>query len=188
MTEKEIVDGLVKKAKEYDADSFGKLYEIFYRRVFGYIYFKVLNEQDAEDLTSQTFIKVMEAIRSYDRRKGTFISWTLCIAHNTTIDFFRKNKKKSEIEITEEIFDRDRKVNPIDDLLVKIKNKEIWKKVAGLTENQRNVIFLKFGMGLSGKEISRIINKKEGAVKALMIRGLRTMKKMIEISENEETI
>ena len=84
--------------KSGDAVYFEKIYHHFLPKIYRFIFFQVLNKQTAEDLTSEVFIKIYKNIRKSSLNAVTFKAWVFKIAHNTAIDYFRKeNKSKSDV-------------------------------------------------------------------------------------------
>src|SRR5512136_1892925 len=91
---------LVNQAKAGEAEAFGHLYEIYLDRIYRYIYFRVTDEQTAEDLISQVFTKAWENLDRYQPNGRPFIAWLYTIAHNTVIDHYRTRKDTVPIENT----------------------------------------------------------------------------------------
>ena len=84
---------LVKSIQQGKTKNFVQIYEKYVKNIFDFIFFKVGNKQDAEDLTSDTFLKAFDKIKTFDNKKNIqFSSWLYSIARNTTIDFFRQNR------------------------------------------------------------------------------------------------
>ena len=93
--EKQKILVLIGQACQHDEDACQKLLNIYKGRIFSYILRMVKNYHDAEDLTFETFIKCFRALESFDRSRR-FSTWLFTIAHNTTLDFFRKNRIEYE--------------------------------------------------------------------------------------------
>lgn len=83
---------LVSEAQSGDADSFARLYDAYFERVFRYVYFRVSDDQTAEDLTSQVFLKAWENLPRY-KPSGHFLAWLYTIARNQVIDHYRTRKE-----------------------------------------------------------------------------------------------
>ncbi len=186
MSENKEIRGLVNKAKKYQVEAFEKLYTRYFRQVYSYVYFRVGVVPDAEDLTAQTFLRALEAIETYNEKKASFISWLLSIAHNLTIDYYREKKRKPQVFLEEVGLVEEGRGDPEEALINNHYQDLIWKKVGELTEEQQQVIFLKFGLNFSNKEIARALSKTEGSIKALLFRALRMLKKKVEKDERSE--
>jgi RNA polymerase sigma-70 factor (ECF subfamily) len=166
---------LVKSAKKGDKNAFSELYEYYIAPIFRFVFFRVRNRLDAEDLTQNIFLKTWNYLPNYKQKKDPFSSWLYAIARNTVIDFWRKKKDWSISELGENTIKEERK--PIDDLIDEEQDLETIKKLMELlSEEQQEVMILKFIDGLSNKEISKIISKKEDAVRQLQSRALKTLK------------
>jgi len=79
-------------------ESFDALYEAYIEKIYGFIYRRVFHKETAEDLTSETFMKALERIKSFNPEKGSFGVWIYRIARNTIIDYSRTKKVHSDIE------------------------------------------------------------------------------------------
>ena len=88
---------LVDLAKSGDGEAFGRLYEAYFDRVYRFIYFRVTDDQVAEDLSSQVFLKAWENLRRYHPR-GPFLAWLYAIARNTVIDSYRTRKQTVSLD------------------------------------------------------------------------------------------
>ncbi|MDP3014591.1 MAG: sigma-70 family RNA polymerase sigma factor, partial [Candidatus Subteraquimicrobiales bacterium] len=150
--------GLVKKAKNGNKEAFGLLYDRYFGKVYGYVYNKIFDQAAAEDVASHAFLRVLETFDNFDERKTSFISWTLCIAHNLVIDYLRKNSKLQAVSVDEvkEVLSYPRDNDPAELVLSETADKELKEAVSRLTDDQQQVIFLKFGLGLSNKEIGQV--------------------------------
>ena len=84
------------------AGSFELIYEQYYDKVFNFIYMRILNREDAEDITEDTFIKAMTAFGSYDPEKSSYITWLCTIARNIIINHQTSAAKRHE-EMTDEM-------------------------------------------------------------------------------------
>jgi RNA polymerase sigma-70 factor, ECF subfamily len=169
---------IVRNAVNGDVEAFGILYEKYLDAIFRYIYFRVSNSQDAEDLTGIVFMKAWEALPKFRLNGFPFSSWLYRIAHNVVIDFHRKKSSFSIEKVDEFAFD------PQINLLTEIADKEQLRKliyaVSLLPDDQQQVIILRFVEGLSYKEIARIIGKNDGACRMIQHRALAALAKAFE--------
>ncbi|MFB6212605.1 MAG: RNA polymerase sigma factor [Candidatus Magasanikbacteria bacterium] len=178
---------LVKKAKNGHSEAFDKLYEDNIEQIYRFIYLRVRRKDKAEDITQKVFIKAWKNISSYESQKGAgFHSWLYQIAKNAVIDHYRTNKDHLNIdEIPEDEVstppDKHKKEMDKD-----LKFEKVMKALEELTENQQNVIVLKFIEELSNKEIADILNKSEVSVRVTQHRGLKKLKKILNSDESQE--
>jgi len=170
-------DEIVRNAVKGDVDAFGTLYEKYLDPIFRYIYFRVNDSQDAEDLTGMVFIKAWEALPRYRLNGFPFSSWLYRIAHNMVIDFHRKRKSFSIEKVDELTFDQ--RSNLLTDIAEKEQLGNLINAVSQLPDEQQQVIILRFVEGLSHKEIAKIIGKNDGACRMIQHRALETLAKGI---------
>jgi RNA polymerase sigma-70 factor, ECF subfamily len=172
---------LVQRAQKQDTEAFARLYEAYFDKIYRYIALKIRNETEAEDMTQQVFMKALKSISSYQCHGLPFSSWLYRIAHNHTIDYFRKNKRPTV---------------PIDDLPLAsvgddpqklIEQKMDVEDLAGaikkLTLAQQEVISLRFTGDLSINECAQIMGKSEGAIKALQHSAVVALRKVLVVNE-----
>src|ERR1700752_4738396 len=101
-SEAEHVRALVRRAQQGDRDALEELYLIHFDRIYGYLHMSVGNRHDAEDLTTQTFLKMLESIGKFRWRSAPFSAWLFRIAHNLAMDHFRATKRwQPEDEVPE---------------------------------------------------------------------------------------
>ena len=169
---------LVRAAKNNDESAFSEIYEYYITPIFRFVYFRVRNRFDADDLTQSIFLKAWKNLSEYRQKKNPFSSWLYAIARNTIIDFWRKKKEWSISELGE---NTEKEEERTDEILEKEEDlNEIKKAIGLLTEDQQEVIILKFIEGLSNKEISRILNKKEDAVRQIQSRAIKMLREYIK--------
>lgn len=182
---KEEVINLVIKAKEGDKESFGKLYLEFFMPIFRFIYFRVNSRQEAEDLTQMVFVRIFSALPDFEAKNyGQFVSWCYMIARNSVIDFWRKRKEIS-LENIGEINNNLSK----EDLSEAVEKQRISGKIkeamAKLSDEQQEIITLKFISELSNKEISDILGKSEDAVRQMQCRALKALRELVKNGNNK---
>jgi RNA polymerase sigma-70 factor (ECF subfamily) len=171
---------LVERAKK-DPEAFGKLYDEYYSKIFGYILKRIANLEIAQDITSETFLKILKNLWKFKWKGVSFSSWLYRIANNEIANYFRKNRKKlisldkipepisvSNPEI--EIIEAQEKLERHQDFL------KIQEKISRLQVKYQEVIALRFFEKKQIKEIAEILGKKEGTIKSLLHRGLAKLK------------
>jgi len=175
-SEKEIRE-LVKKAKKGEAEAFGLIYDQYLERIYRFIYLKVSNREEAEDLSQQVFLKAWEAIYRFEDEGLPFTSWLYRIARNLVIDFYRT--KKQNIALEENIAIEAVK-NSEEKILENDEKEELIRALKELTEEQKDVIILRFIEGLSYKEIAKITKKNQPALRILQYRALNKLRKILK--------
>jgi RNA polymerase sigma-70 factor (ECF subfamily) len=170
------VRGLVRRAQAGDRAAFEELYVLHFDRIYGYLQLSVGNRHDAEDLTNQTFIRMLESIDRFVWRKAPFSAWLFRIAHNLAMDHFRSGRRwQSEGEIPEDAFVREPSAE--DAALHELGHERMLGMLDGLSAEQRQVLTLKFGFDFSNREVASILGKTEGAVKALQNRAFGSLQR-----------
>lgn len=172
------IDSLVKRAKEGEVEAFGLIYDRFLPQIYRFIFLKVSSKTEAEDLSQQVFMKAWQAIYRFESEGAPFVSWLYKIARNLVIDFYRTNK--SEFQLEENILVGDLKIDVEDKVFLKQSQAKLTKSLKELTNEQQDVIILRFVEDLSYSEISKIMKKKQPALRILQHRAIGKLKKILE--------
>ena len=177
-----IEQDIVERAVKGDRYAFAQLYEKHFDRIYRYVYLRLGNKTETEDLTQEVFIRALEAISSYKWRSSPFAAWLYRIAHNQVIDYFRKHGKVEKVPLEDDTV----LIGKSDPAFTAENELEIERMIDGisrLTPAQRDVISLRFGAQLSITEAARTLGKNEGTVKALQYNGIIALKKMLLVGE-----
>lgn len=172
---------MVRQAKSGDSEAFAQLYDAYVERVFRYIYFRVSDEPTAEDFTSQVFLKAWENLDRYKIGSSPYIAWLYTIARNLVIDHYRT--KKETIPLDEILPFASDHQTPDEEVDVRFSLEAMRDSLQSLTDEQQEVLILKFIAELPNANIAKIMNKKEGAIRALQMRALQTLSKRMEEKE-----
>jgi RNA polymerase sigma-70 factor, ECF subfamily len=172
------IRSLVERAQGGDRDALEELYLIHFDRIYGYLHMTVGNRHDAEDLTTQTFLKMLESIGRFQFRSAPFSAWLFRIAHNLAMDHFRASRR---IQLEEEV------PEPVDEAEVSaeveafksIGRASMLDMIEDLSPEQRQVLTLKFVFDFSNVDVATILGKTEGAVKSLQHRALVALQKRL---------
>jgi RNA polymerase sigma-70 factor (ECF subfamily) len=168
-------DILINKAKNNDKGAINELCETYYPLIYRFIYFRTKSKEDAENLTHEVFIKM---INNLSFQSGSFSSWIYTIARNVVNDYYRW--KKIRIQETN-VLEND--VSSKENLEETALSQEMFKTSVGkLPLLQQEVIILKYINDFTNKQIAEILKKSEGAVKLLHFRAISTLKKMVVIT------
>jgi RNA polymerase sigma-70 factor (ECF subfamily) len=166
------INALVEEAARGNISAFGDLYSIYLDPIYRYIFYQVNDRMTAEDITEEVFIKAWKAIGSCKGKEKTFSSWLYRIAHNHLINTLRSMQKFTSIEKVD-LVDF---TTPRQQIETNEDYRQLIKKITCLPRNQRQVIILKFIEGLANQEIVKIMGKSEGAIRALQMRALATLR------------
>jgi RNA polymerase sigma-70 factor (ECF subfamily) len=172
---------LVEQARAGDPEAFAKLYDAYVERVTRYIYFRVSEERDTEDLVSQVFLKAWEHLDRYKNGSSPFIAWLYTIARNLVIDHYRT--KKDNLPLEEAIaFPSDLEL-PDEEAQIHFDLEAMRDSLQALSKDQQQVLILKYIAGLPNEDIAKIMGKQEGTVRGLQMRGLQTLAKHMKAKE-----
>jgi RNA polymerase sigma-70 factor, ECF subfamily len=170
-------DAALAEAAKANPQAFGELYERYYARVYRYVYHRLANPADSEGITALVFMKALEALPSYQSRRNTFAPWIFRITRNAVIDHYRRRRFQTSIDDLEH---RSGESDPAGYVLNCERAEELAALVRHLSDDQREVVLLRFAGDLSFAEIGSVLNKNEPAVRMLLHRGLRKMKTVME--------
>jgi RNA polymerase sigma-70 factor (ECF subfamily) len=169
-------DALLAEAARADAGAFGELYERYYPRVYRYVYHRVGNAADAEDITALVFMKALEALPGYRPRPNGFAPWLFRITRNAVVDYYRRRRKHSSLDVLEHHSDDH---DPVGHVLGGERRAELQSLVENLSADQREVVLLRYAADLSFAEIASTMNKTDPAIRMLLHRGLRKLKAVL---------
>jgi len=155
---------LVQRAKQQDEVAFAKIYESYFDKIYRYLVLKTGDRTEAEDLTQQVFLKVVQQIGSFNWRGAPFSAWLFRIAHNQMVDYLRQQNKRHSLPLNENIPSNE---DPAHMAETRQGIEQVLEATKKLTAAQQEVISLRFSADLSTREVARIMNRSEGAVKAL---------------------
>lgn len=173
---------LVRRSQAGDPDAFARLYDAYFERIYRYVYFRVAETALAEDITSQVFLKGWEKLDSYQPGQAPFIAWLYRIAHNAVIDHYRTRKAAVPLEAARQA--ELSHADPLDERLdLQADALQLRAALQELTEEQQQVMVLKFINGLSTPEIARQLGKRQGAVRALQMRALQGLARSLGLRE-----
>jgi RNA polymerase sigma-70 factor, ECF subfamily len=163
----------------HDARAFGELYDRFVERVYRYLYFRTGSHPEAEDLTEQVFLKAWEAIGRYRWQGRPFLAWLYRLAHNAHIDHVRSHKPTTSLTNDQRPIDVPSQSASIE-LGRTLDADVIAGALAHLTVEQQQVIVMKFIEGLDNEQIAQTMDKREGAIRALQMRALISLRRVLE--------
>ncbi|MGH2995931.1 MAG: sigma-70 family RNA polymerase sigma factor [Gaiellaceae bacterium] len=175
---------LVERAQGGDRAALEELYLLHLDRIYSYLHLSLGNRHDAEDLTNQTFVKMMESIERFQWRKVPISAWLFRIAHNLAVDHFRARRRwQPEEEPPEPPGAVARSAE--DQALAAIGRRSMLELIEGLSLDQQQVLTLKFGFDFSNREVATILGKTEGAIKSLQHRALASLQRQLARAEAE---
>ena len=174
------IEKLVKDAQKGDAAALADLYERFFDRIYRYVSFKSGSRDEAEDITGDVFVKMLESIHSFKWQGHPFSSWLFRIAHNLIVDYFRRAARKKTVPLEAAAATVGTTPDDINRVVeTNLTMAEIRVAMQGLTSLQQEVISLRFAGGLSVSETATALGKNDNAVKALQHVGLKKLRTIL---------
>jgi len=173
--EVDALDDLAARVAAGDRAAFDELYSRMVDDVYAYVRGQCRNDAEAEDIIANVFLKAWRSMRSYRAGSGQFRRWLFAIARNELKRAWAQRKREAAPlpeELPQAAFDAPGLDVSTRDLL--------HRALAVLTPDQRDVVVLRYYGGKSHQEIAAILGKREGAVRALLLRALRTMRKAMD--------
>jgi RNA polymerase sigma-70 factor (ECF subfamily) len=162
-----------------DPHAFGELYDRFIERVYRYLYFRTGSHPEAEDLAEQVFLKAWEAIGRYRWQGRPFLAWLYRLAHNTHIDYVRTQKPMASLNNDNRPVELASAAAAVE--LARTLDADLLARALGqLTPDQQQVIVMKFLEGMDNEQIAQSMDKREGAIRALQMRALMSLRRVLE--------
>jgi RNA polymerase sigma-70 factor (ECF subfamily) len=169
---------LLQRARERDPAALATIYDTYAPKIYAYIYRHIRDPQRAEDLTSTVFLKMLESLDKNNFAKDKLQSWLYRIAHNAIVDDVRYQQRRPSQPLYDTLASPP-EADPDQIVDEKLSRETIWEAIQQLTEDQRNVIILRFGEGLTAPQVAHILDKTEEAVRALQRRALANLRKIL---------
>ena len=170
---------LIQRARQGDLAAVSELYNLHVDRIYQYVRYRTGDDQTAEDITAEVFLRAIESLGSYNDQGAPFIAWLYRIAHARVIDFWRSSKHRQTAPLDDPLLQDGLVVSDEDIDVDFLQHRSLWSALRQLTDDQQNVIILKFMQGLDNAEIAQVLGKTEGAIKALQRRALETLARLL---------
>jgi RNA polymerase sigma-70 factor (ECF subfamily) len=168
---------LLERARAYDADALGELYDQHAPLIYAYLYRRVHDAQLAEDLTGEVFVRVLQAIQSEQFWHTSFRGWLYRIARNLAVDHYRKQPPVPMLALDEQLVAA--QGDPDSALAEKLSHQDLLAAISQLTPDQQQVLVLRFGEGLAAREVAEVMGKSVGAVEMLQHRALTALRRIL---------
>lgn len=173
--------------KTKDPDLFGEIYDLYVDAIYRFVYFKVSSEEEAQDLTSEVFLKAWQYLaggKENSEKINNIRAFLYQIARNTVIDFYRQRSQKNVTyinSIAPEEAERieDKSINILEKAKLDSKVEEIKKALEGVKDEYREILILRFIEELGVGEIADILGKSRNNVRVLIFRALKATKEIM---------
>jgi len=158
------------------------LYEEYYDKIARYVYVRIGNREEAEDIAGEVFLKALKALDFYQERGIPMQGWLFRIAHNLTVDHLRKMDKRTTTPIESvELLAKD---DPADTSEKNLEFERVTEAMKQLTVEQREVLYLRFFGGLTAKEVGDTLGKAEGAVREMQRAALEKLRTIMGVQRS----
>ena len=170
-------ESLVRRAQQRDQEAFTQLYEENFDKIYRYIVLRIGNKTEAEDMTQQVFLNALKSISSFKWKGVPFSAWLFRIARNQVVDYLRKKAKQATAPLDESLVSSDS--NPELAAEHSLDIERLLLATRQLTTAQREVISLRFAGEIPIAQVARVMDKSEGAVKALQHSAIVALRKTL---------
>jgi RNA polymerase sigma-70 factor (ECF subfamily) len=171
---------LMSLAKSGDQEAFADLYQLYFVPIYRYIYTRVKDREVTNDLTQSVFLKVYTALPNFEEKNHSPLAYFFTVARNIVIDYWRSKKEVhtgDQTNVLENI--PDNTDNPLEVAEAKETRQAVREAIQSLTVDQQEVINLKFMNGLSNREVSRIMERTEEAIRQLQCRAIQSLRQIL---------
>jgi RNA polymerase sigma-70 factor, ECF subfamily len=170
-------DRLIQRAQCGEAEAFGELYEQHLAAIYRYVFYRVGQVAEAEDLTELVFLKAWQALGQYRRRDVPFSAWLYRIAHNVVIDRYRSHRDMVPLDDQTDLHDP---AAGLEEWIIGLEMSEVLAQaIAQLPPDHQQVLVLRFINGLNHTETSRVLGRSEEAVRVLQHRALNELRAIL---------
>ena len=177
--ERERLIALVELARQGDKEAFGLLYDHYQPSVYRFLYYRTRSQALAEDLTSETFFRALRSMNNFRWQGKDFGAWLMTIARNLTTDHFKAGRTRLEMTTEDMTPHDDATDGPEDEVIAGLTNDVLLKALTELPTEQRECLIMRFLQGMSIAETAKALNRSDGAVKQLQLRGVRNLAKLM---------
>ena len=167
---------LVRRAAAGDRKALGTLYKRYVDGVYRFMYYRTRDPVVAEDLTADTFAAVIKSIPRYEERGLPFGAWLFRIARAQWVDYERRKEREKAVALNEEFLPELARLPSHEDVLSHVYFASLLEH---LTDEQQEVVLLRFVGGLSHAEIAEVIGSNANAVKAKLYRALQRLRAVL---------
>lgn len=170
---------LLAAAMQYNDAALGELYDRYEARIYSYVFRRTGDQTLAEDMTAQVFLKMLESIRDRKAWHSSFSGWLYRIAHNLVIDYYRRRDRRSSVDLEDGPPMASELEDPVATAEMNMDVERLRSAIRRLTDEQAEVVSLRFLEGYSIAETAAMTNRTEGAIKALQYRAVAMLRTLL---------
>lgn len=172
---------LIERANRLEQDALSSIHDQYYQPIYRYISYRVDDVHSVEDLTSEVFTRFLAALRNRKGPQDTLRGWFYGTAANVVKEHYRDKRRRDHELLDETAPSPDH--GPDESLDRKIANRQLREALSGLTDEQQQVLALRYGMDLPFRDVAEMMNKSEGSVKMLQTRAIAALTRKLTGSE-----
>jgi RNA polymerase sigma factor (sigma-70 family) len=168
-----------------DRAAFAAVYDHFFRRVYNYARYRVGDSDAADDVTAQIFEQVLRHLPKYRPQRGLFAAWLFRIARNAVYDYLRQRRRHPQLSLealTDRVSDQP---GPDQQVEERLRWAHLLNLIAMLSEREQEVIALKFGAGLTNRQIAELMKLSESNVGVILYRTLGKLRELLRAEERK---
>jgi RNA polymerase sigma-70 factor, ECF subfamily len=167
-------DAVIRRAQALDPGALAELYDRHFDGIYRYLFTRLRHQADAEDLTEQVFLKMVDSIQRYRPRGVAFSSWLYRIAHNLLVDRYRRAGKEA-VELSRDLRDHRPQADPAAMAQSSEDRRRLFAAIQRLTPEQQQVITMRYIDNLEVEEIARLTHRRAGAIHSMQHRALASL-------------
>jgi RNA polymerase sigma-70 factor (ECF subfamily) len=159
------------------------LYDEYFDKIARYVYVRIGDKNEAENLAGEVFLKALKALKSFKERGIPMQAWLYRIAHNISVDHLRKRGQNNIVSIDDVLIES--REDPVAMAEKTMEMERVSKAMQKLTPQQREVVRLRFFGELSSKEVGDVLNKSDGAVREMQRAAIERLRRLLtgEVSD-----
>jgi RNA polymerase sigma-70 factor, ECF subfamily len=176
-------DSLLLKASCFEPDALGQIFDNHYEQIYCYVQRRLGNTDSAQNIASECFCRLLQAYKDGRGPHDGVLYWLYRVAHNLVVDVYRQAHRQP-LPLYETVLS-DKDPQPEEAVLQQQQQVRVRWALAQLTEDQQQVLSLKFFEGMDNEQVAQIMQKTVGAVKSLQHRGLASLERFLEQAERQ---
>ena len=177
---------LVDQAAAGDRAAFGALYERYVDAIYRYFYYRTGQPAEAEDLSEQVFLRAWQTVSRFRWQGRPFLAWLYRVAHNLHVNHVRARRLDVPLDENARAHQTIADPRAARQLAQTIDADLLMRGIRQLTTEQQEVILLRFGEGLETAQIAKVLDKQEGAVRALQMRAIQRLRQVLAFEHQGE--
>lgn len=172
---------LLTSARQLDSSALAQIHDCFYTSIYRFVRYRTGDDQVAEDAASEVFLRLLDAFQDGKAPRQSLRGWLFGTASHIVNDHFRRHYRVQNDDLADhEALPASAEADPEHQFQLNLTHARLRAVLADLTPEQQQVVTLRFGQGLSHREVAQILDKSEGAVKLLQFRALQALRRLLD--------